>query len=438
MVIIGRNSVGLGQAMTDSQGRYRIVLMGDSTSISVQACGYSTEHYLTARRQIDVAKELAETVADFNIRRGVIVSGRVLESATDRPIVSAPRRHCHDPISGGPLLAGYVYYYPLATNAALRGTQFGLYFEGANHYLSAAIDGDGRFQIAVPPGPGVLLVKAEPGQPMFAELTPGLKEGEEFRLFPYATLATRARNDGAPEGDARSFPGFSGSIPLSTPDSIFNYHAYRVIDPPADATTLELTLNVPRAPSRVLRFVDPDGRAIRGVTVQGLVAPPRKMTVSIDGSEAEVLALEPGTPREVITTSNDGKYAARFFVGTDDPQPETIRLEPAGSITGRLVDASTGLPLAGYSATFNYPGEGATRSERFGRWGGQVKTDGNGRFLIRSVIAGDRAAISFQEPVRPFIQARDHKPDSLRGLVLRSGEVRDVGDIRIQPSADAK
>ena len=102
---------------------------------------------------------------------------------------------------------------------------------------------------------------------------------------------------------------------------VSKYRAYRVINPAADATTLDLTISVPRAPSRTLRFVGPDGRPVRGVRVRGLVAPPCSMTVVLDGSEAKVLALEPGKSREVIVISNDGKYTATTFVGTDDPQP---------------------------------------------------------------------------------------------------------------------
>ena len=60
------------------------------------------------------------------------------------------------------------------------------------------------------------------------------------RLFPYTPLAARAKDDGAPGTDPQSFPGFTGPIPLA------NYHAYRVINPPADAKTLDLTLFVRR------------------------------------------------------------------------------------------------------------------------------------------------------------------------------------------------
>ena len=325
---------GYASAQTDSHGRYHILRDDDNSSILIYSDQYHTDRYLAVVRRLTDAKGFGEIVADFDIPRGVIINGRVLEAGTDRPIVSAPRRGCHDTVPG-PLLAGSVFYFPLSSNTALRGTPTGLYFEGfprgsANWYRLVPIGGDGRFRMAVPPGPGVLLVQASPGMPMFADAQVW-KESEGFhRLFPYTKLTTRVKGDGAPEGDTRSLPGFTGPIPLSA------YDAYQVINPSVAATTLDLTIFVPRAPSRTLRFVGPNGRAIRGVTVKGLLAPPHSMAVVLGGSEAEVLALEPGKPRDVMVISNDREYAKSFSVSTDDPQPRTIRLKPAGSGVGRV------------------------------------------------------------------------------------------------------
>ena len=311
---------------TDRHGRYRIVRGDDDPTIWVYAEPRDHERYLSAVLRFDGARGLRETAADFDLSPGVVVTGRVTESGSDRPIVSGPRYTCHA-LWPGQVVAGLVYYFPLSTNAALRGTPMGLYFEGgpshaANFSSSTWIGADGRFRIAVAPGPGVLLVQSAPGSPMFGDM--GIwKESDGFhRLWPYVNLAGRSKNDGAPEGEPHSLSGLIGPIPLK------NYHAYRVINPPPEATTLDQNLSIPRPPFRVVRFVDTDGRAIRGVAVQGLTA--TGMTVILDGSEAEVLALEPGKPREVRATSSDGKFTAKAVVGVDDPQPKTIRLEPAG------------------------------------------------------------------------------------------------------------
>ena len=237
---------GYAAAETDSHGRYRILRDEDEPSIVIFSDQYHTDRFLMVVRRLNEAKGFGEIVADFDIPRGVVINGRVLEAGTDRPIVSAPRQGCHDTVPG-PLLAGNVFYFPLSTNTALRGAPTGLYFEGfppgtQNYYRIVAIGGDGRFRIAVPPGPGVLLVQAAPGLPMFAEMQVW-KESDGFhRLFPYVKLATRAKNDGAPAGDTQSLPGFTGPIPLSA------YHAYRVINPPPMRRPLTSRIVIPRAP----------------------------------------------------------------------------------------------------------------------------------------------------------------------------------------------
>ena len=171
--------MGYGAAVTDSQGRYRILRDEAEPSIVLYSDYYHTDRYLTVVRPAANANGFGEIVADFDSPRGVVNNGRVLEAGTDRPIVSAPRQGCHDTVPG-PLLAGNVFYFPLATNTALRGAPTGLYFEGfktrTNYYRVVPIDGDGRFRIAVPPGPGVLLVQAATGLPMFAEM--GVWEGK--------------------------------------------------------------------------------------------------------------------------------------------------------------------------------------------------------------------------------------------------------------------
>src|SRR5436305_2457210 len=128
---------------------------------------YHTDRYLITVRRLTGAKGFGDIVADFDIPRGVVINGRVLEAGTDRPIVSGPRQGCHDTVPG-PLLAGNVFYFPLSSNTALRGSPTGLYFEGfptgsQNYYRCVAIDGDGRFHMAVPPGPGGLPAQASPG-----------------------------------------------------------------------------------------------------------------------------------------------------------------------------------------------------------------------------------------------------------------------------------
>src|SRR5262249_25238687 len=142
---------------TDRHGRYRIV-RGDFSSYWLYATPRDHTRHLSAVRRFETGEGL-ETVADFDLPPGVVVSGRVLEAGTDRPIVSAPRYTCHAPWPGF-VMAGLVHYFPLANNAALRDTPAGSYFVAApnremNQSSTVLVGADGAYRMAVPPGPGV-------------------------------------------------------------------------------------------------------------------------------------------------------------------------------------------------------------------------------------------------------------------------------------------
>jgi hypothetical protein len=213
---------------------------------------------------------------------------------------------------------------------------------------------------------------------------------------------------------------------------IENYHAYRIINPPADGKAGALFLPIPRAPTRMLRFVDPNGHAIQGVTVHGLVAPPLEWRLKFDGSEAEVVGLEPGKTREVIANSNDHKYAAMALIGLSDPNPMMMRLEPTGSISGRLVDESSGRALAGYTVSLACEKHGIPYPTEI------IKTDADGRFSIRELVPDIELSISIQEPLAKgqFGQPKTCRPESLRHVVPRSGSVCKLDDIRIKTAGE--
>ncbi|MEJ7639798.1 MAG: hypothetical protein WKF75_17960 [Singulisphaera sp.] len=210
---IARGPVYKGQMYTDARGHYRVLAGDNGSPLWVYASFHRHDRYLGAVREIPGVKGPGEIIADFAIQTGVVVTGRVLEAGTDRPIVSAVPWVCAPSGVVDPQ-AGFIYYLPISRNRALRGTPTGLYFEDPAainvRSLRAQLGGDGRFRIAVPPGPGVLLVLAAPGLPLFAGNFDVWKESEGLhRLFPYATLTARTKNDGAPAAN----PGTSPASP---------------------------------------------------------------------------------------------------------------------------------------------------------------------------------------------------------------------------------
>ncbi len=419
---------GSGQANSGPDGRYRGVREAGSPTIWVTAVPDWRGDYLPASRRLDGVEPMGEAVADFRLTRGTIIKGRVTEAASGRPIVASLREDCH---TQGLLQAGFVHYFPLANNAILRDSPTGLYFagdpQGQRIYTSAMIDGEGTFRILVPPGPGVLLVMASPGISMFGvtDPVPGVDYAGRtlHRLFPYAKLRSRSPNDGAQAAaDLSSLPGLAGAISLAT------YNAYRVIDPQVGAREMSVGITVDRPASRLLQFVDLDGRPVRGVTIRGLLGPGLP-PASIEGSEAEATVLEPGRPREALALSHDGRLYARATIAAA-AGPLTVRLGPAASVVGRLVDHA-GRPLANWVGSLYYGGD-ALESDI--DWGDRtpkpiapIATDADGRFRVPGIVPGLRASVSFREPAPSNVQPVS---PAVRDLTLRPGEVRDVGTIK--------
>ncbi len=387
------SGIGAGRsAPTDARGHYRVLRDDAEPTTKVVTYAYRQGEYLFAERTLTGVGGLGDTVADFELMRGIVVSGRVVEAGTGRPIVSAARDECG--VLGAPV-AGYVHYRPLANNSTIRGTPTGAYFEG-NSYgrpreTMAEVGGDGSFLITIPPGPGVLIVEAKPGLGLwsgwFGMAWPEEDHGRPVhRLFPYPKLRERIPGDGAPSGpEPASLAGFSGSISLTTS------HAYRVVNPLADARSMTVEIVLTRGLSRRVRFVDPRGESVRGVIVHGLLAPPLP-AADVAGSEAEVTALESDGIRELLASfRRRAAFSAKATLRGDSTAPETIRMEPSGELLGRLVNLE-GRPIADHRIEMAYdePAEassrpGQTLADNLARRSRPpLETDADGRFQAPS------------------------------------------------------
>lgn len=255
---------------------------------------------------------------------------------------------CHGP---GNVMAGHVWYRPLAGNAATAGTEVGDFLRHApgspDGLYVGFVGADGTFHGAVPPGPGVLLLQASPGMPFMSQLYLPWKESDGYhRRFPYALLSRRDPDDGAarpPGATEHELPGLFGPIKLVplVPDVGIEQSAlipsveierpslvaYRVIEPAADAESYRVEITIPPARSRRVRLVDPDGRPVRGAVVSGLTwSPP--LTVVLDGDSAEALGLDAMRDRRVTARSRDGRLAGDATFRGDSAEPIIVRMRP--------------------------------------------------------------------------------------------------------------
>ncbi len=126
---------------TDEDGRYSLN-PGPADSVYHMVFPPDGQPYLVARR--DESFSLAKHVeSDIALERGVLVRGRVKESPSGRPVAGA-----------------VVEYRQRVANNPIPPHDFRLWEWCCCHVLcqSAVSGADGTFQIAVPPGPGHLIV----------------------------------------------------------------------------------------------------------------------------------------------------------------------------------------------------------------------------------------------------------------------------------------
>jgi RNA polymerase sigma factor (sigma-70 family) len=182
--------------VTDGRGRYRLVGLPKDSRYVLTADPPDEALHLPRDKELGDTPGLQPLTADFDLDRGVVVEGRLLDRTTGKPV------------------RGSVYYLPLPGNphyGALPGG--GLHWlVGAPHY---GLRPDGSFKLAVFPGPGVVYASSEHGP------------------FRAVVIAPEDEKKGIGEGD---------TAPVK------QAQVYRLIEPKAGEQSLRLDLEFVREP----------------------------------------------------------------------------------------------------------------------------------------------------------------------------------------------
>ena len=159
-------------------------------------------------------------------------------------------------------------------------------------------------------------------------------------------------------------------------------------------------------PGRTLTVtaIDPEGRPIGGTKAFGLTDRFGSGDYEQDSPTFEVRALDPSRPRRVTIT-----HAGRRLIGTadlkgDETGPMTVRLQPWGTITGRIVD-DDGQPRSGLEV-YN------------------IRIGGDGRFRIEGLVPGRKYEAAAVEGSRGIGVA-------FHDVTVAPGEVKDLGDLKV-------
>jgi RNA polymerase sigma factor (sigma-70 family) len=287
---------GVVTTRTDSNGRYKLrPFPGERLEMWVHPP--TGQPYLVLKQEMTWPKGNTPTLtADVTVPPGILVRGRAEEAGSGKPVVGAEVSYRW----------GYRRNPFWDASLARHGTEWYTQF--------VATAPDGSFVMAVPPGPGMLFVKAAEPDYVHVEVASGEVDGGK------------------------------GGTPLF-PDAFLQLNL-KPMDPPQQPT-----LRLHRGVTVRGRVVGPNGKPVASAVLLAPVYVPAEMDMRGYGLPVrdgwfELPGCEPGKPVKVWVYDADGNHGAfAEFTAAAGTMPE-VRLTPCSSAKVRIVDA-TGKPAAG-------------------------------------------------------------------------------------------
>ena len=344
----------IDETITDAQGRYRLIGVAKQRSYTLTLGGRKGVPYLGYTRfDITDTPGLEPLKVDFELERGLEISGKVLDKLTGKPV------------------RGSVMYFITRDNPFVGNYKT---LGGPKLIVErwGDIGPDGSFTVLGIPGPGVLVVLAG-----------------DSALYP--------RIDSR---DALGKLGVNGwpSAPA---------HLAVKIDPREDNPKSQTcgVLALVQGVRRPGTLTDPAGKPLTGVRVVGLNDDGSPQTLS--GSTFMATGLNPKQERALVFLHEGKKLGAVVGVRAAGANALTVKLRPLGAVKGRLLDAD-GKPLGNLRVVLrlsldskrfaNLPEEYDRLSGAFsihpGSWrnftGREATTDKEGRFRVEGLIPGEQ------------------------------------------------
>jgi RNA polymerase sigma factor (sigma-70 family) len=355
------------QTTTDAEGRYRLVEMPKGRGNRIAAVVLEGQPYFRSQKDVADTLGLDPVRVDFALKRGVWIRGRVTDKVTGKSVRARVR------------------YGVFLDNPPWRAVP------GYDGSVTAVTRDDGSFTVLGMPGRGLLAVKAM-----------------EDRYLPSAGA------EKIPAADkANTNFEWIQSHPLFVTDE---YHAFAPVNPAEDGKDAACDIALDPGRSVEGTILGPDDKPLGGVRMMDLklmwTNPP-----PLPGANFTATALDPRNPRWLYFHHREKQLRAAVLVRGDEKDPLTVRLQPCGSVTGRILD---GKGLGRPEWTVYGWSENQYMSLTTGRWWQLYvsgRTDKQGRFRI-SLIPGVTYNI--------IVGSQNHS------LTLKPGESKDLGDVRTE------
>ncbi|WP_422928825.1 carboxypeptidase-like regulatory domain-containing protein [Singulisphaera sp. PoT] len=368
---------------TNAKGEYRLAGLSLKDKYGgiqdILAVAEGGPPYVPTSLKIEETRAPGPIRKDFALGLGTWVRGRVVDRSTGKPVFAE------------------LNYYILQDNLHAKG--YPRY--GTTRFMRPFLtDEEGAFRIAVIPGKGILAAWA-PGSYRIAT---GL---ETFQ--------------------GRDAGGLEVIKVLRDEIIPANFNTLVEVDPKVGEESIAVEIGVD--PGRTLKgkVVGPDGEPVAGTLMMSAEDFYQRWSEKpLPTAEFEVRALGPHRKRGLIFYHEAKNLAGAYVVKPDEEAPPTVKLEPCGILTGRLIDRSD-LPQAGALLICDRPivweKDGAELDK--GALPAAIKTDKDGRFRASGLVPGLKYTLTAWKNGQYAGQA-------VKDVVIRAGESRDLGDIKAE------
>ncbi|HTI52274.1 MAG TPA: hypothetical protein VL475_15030, partial [Planctomycetaceae bacterium] len=284
----------------------------------------------------------------------------------------------------------------------------------------AARKPDGTYEGFLLPGPGAVLVKTPRG----SGYRPARVDPKPF-FIPGWTAGT-AKEEFLFYGDPDTLATGAGGKLLQN-----DYAAIVLVNPPNSIDQHELSATVIKDRPRQVYLVDAEGQPVTGVETQGMTLEPYDAEPRQRAANFFITGLHPERVRRITFLQEKRQLIGALAARGDGDTPYTVRMQPWGTIAGRLVDESGhALPIHKPESDWIKPPNVLLSREGLSQVDTHrgAATDNEGRFKIDRIVPDERYS------ARIYGGRENQSEAAFENVVVSAGDTRDLGDIRTRLS----
>ncbi len=370
---------------TDAEGRYEIHGARKAQRYQIEVAADLAAGYMDTYIWANDTPGYQPVAADITVKKGVIVTGKVIDQATGKPIPA------------------FAMVAVLVNNPHVKG------FPEFSNFHMHNTGKDGTFRAVTIPGHVLLM-----GGPSDFYKRYQFKFPAPDPKYPQYFLSRRP--------NSLEYYNYDSSI------SIVQGNYCKVLDIKPDAKVVEQDIVLERASALSIRLQDTEGKPLTDVWVAGSIVHDWYQPIPCKEAECSAYQVEAGKPRLMIFYHPGRKLVGTLTLKGDEKPPVVAKLGPAGSLKGQLLDTD-GNPLTGVEVNVHYRQRTASEIQSVIRSGKHTFTDANGVFAFDDLIPEQKFELSFGHGKRRF----ERTPKIVNPAIeVKVGESREMGAIKLK------